>query len=134
MLTTIPRRGNSIPPSEMRRLAETLQPYLREAGVRKQDRTPSKRFELVERVLAKQKGTCCFAGGDSSHCWNHNKDYGPSYLKLEWSHFMPKAQRGDSRPSNLILLCARCNNHLQSSRTVPQLVAELEHKLPVVKR
>ncbi len=44
------------------------------------DRTPAKRLAFVERVLARQKGTCWFAGGDSRYCWNHPWNDGPSYL------------------------------------------------------
>jgi hypothetical protein len=54
-------------------------------------------------------------------------------LKLEWGHFVPKAQRTGTTPFKMILLCARCNNHIQTSRTIEQLIPELEHKLAVLK-
>jgi 5-methylcytosine-specific restriction endonuclease McrA len=84
------------------------------------DRTLPKCRELVRQVRKKQGGTCFLAGGDDRYCWNHPKDGKIAYLKLEWGHKVPLSQGGSSDLSNLILMCARCNNHIQTSRTLRQ--------------
>ncbi len=58
-----------------------------------------------------------------------------SYLKLQWGHRIPSSHGDISQyPENLILLCARCNNNIQKSRSIRQIIPELEHKLKVLKK
>jgi hypothetical protein len=121
------------PEDETRRLTRLLQSHLRRAGVTPAERTSAKCRELLLRTLAGQNGTCYFAGGDDRYCWNHPKDKKIAFLKLEWGHLVPTAQSVVGVAPKMILLCARCNNQLQTSRTLEQLIPELEHKLPVIK-
>jgi len=122
------------PPEEAERLARLLSAHLRNGGVPARERRAEHCHLLVREILARQLGTCFLAGGDDRFCWNHPKDRECSFLKLEWGHRVPRSAGGASELSNLVLLCARCNNHLQTSRTLQQLIPELEHKLSVLKR
>lgn len=122
----------SRPASELDRLARLLSSHLKSAGVRLSERNTARCRQFTDMILKSQSGTCFLAGGDDRYCWNHPKNSGLEYLKLEWGHKVPKSQGGVSELSNLVLLCARCNNHLQTSRTLRQLVPELQHKLAVL--
>lgn len=114
------------------RLTYTLANHFRKMGITK---TKKEREQFVLKILQDQKFTCLFAGGDDRFCWNHPRKKDLKYLRLEWGHKTPSHYGEKSRTEdNLILLCARCNNQLQSSRTVIQLIPELEHKLGVLKR
>jgi 5-methylcytosine-specific restriction endonuclease McrA len=121
------------PSSELQRVAKLLAGHLRKAGVPNSERTVLKCIDLVGQVLKGQRGTCFLADGDDRYCWNHPKNGKIPYLKLEWGHRVPLSQGGGSDLSNLILMCARCNNHIQTSRTLRQLIPELEHKLAVLR-
>ncbi len=125
------KRWKRIPDSEVDRLEKTLVNHLQKMKVR---RTKKERIEFIVSKLNSQKFTCAFAAGDDTFCWNHPRNKKLSYLKLEWGHKIPRYHRKKSMfEANLILLCARCNNHIQSSRTIEQLIPELEHKLKALK-
>lgn len=122
----------TIPDSEIDRLAKTLSIHLRKMKIKK---TKSERIEMIKKTLLSQKQTCAFGDGDGSHCWNHPRNKKLSYLKLEWGHKIPSVHGSISqKEDNLILLCARCNNHIQSSKTIAELIPELEHKLRALKK
>lgn len=122
----------TIPDSEIDRLEKTLSIHLRKMKIK---RTKSERIEKIKEILRTQKQTCAFGDGDDSHCWNHPRNTKLPYLKLEWGHKIPTVHGSISqKESNLILLCARCNNQIQSSRTIAELIPELEHKLKALKK
>ena len=117
---------------EIERLSNVLPTHLKQMGLKK---TKEERVEIVKNILIKQKGTCAFADGDSCFCWNEPKDRELSFLKLQWGHKLPGSHGGKAYElDNLILLCARCNNNIQKSRTIEQLIPELEHKLMAIKK
>jgi len=121
-----------IPGTEVDRLEKTLINHLRRMKVKK---TKEQRYEIVKNILKNQKLTCAFADGDDRYCWNHPRNKNLSYLKLEWGHKIPSFHGKISQFENiLILLCARCNNHIQSSRKIEDLIPELEHKLKALKK
>ena len=100
-------------------------------GVRK---SKNERVDFVTNILKKQKNTCAFADGYDAFCWNAPKNKRLIYLKLEWGHKIPsiKGKKIDSE-KNLFLLCSRCNNQIQTSRTIKELIPELEHKIKVLR-
>jgi 5-methylcytosine-specific restriction endonuclease McrA len=52
------------------------------------------------------------------------------YLKLQWGHIKPRCRKDETQTiKDLCLLCARCNNQIQTSRYLCQLKAELQSKL-----
>ncbi len=121
-----------IPDSEFERLDKTLTIHLRKMGVK---RTKGERLEKIRLILKEQKFTCAFADGDSSYCWNAPKYEELPHLKLEWGHRIPVAHgKIAHQENNLMLLCTRCNNQIQTSRTIEELIPELEHKLKTLKK
>ena len=121
-----------IPSSEILRLEKTLINHLRQMKIKK---TKQERISFVKNMLKKQKNTCAFAAGNDEYCWNHPKNKELKYIKLEWGHKIPR-EKGKIAyfEKNLILLCARCNNQIQTSRTVKELIPELEHKLKALRQ
>jgi len=117
---------------EIDRLATVLSIHLRQMGLKMNS---EERKTFVKNLLKKQKGTCAFADGDDRFCWNEPKDKELTFLKLQWGHKLPRSHGENAQKlDNLILLCARCNNNLQKSRTIEQLIPELEHKLKAIKK
>jgi hypothetical protein len=57
-------------------------------------------------------------------CWNHPKDWDVDYIKYEWGHLHSKNQNLDhaDRLDNLALYSARCNQHIQTSMNVEELM------------
>tara|TARA_Y100000310_G_C20126063_1_gene553651 strand:+ start:101 stop:520 length:420 start_codon:yes stop_codon:yes gene_type:complete len=121
-----------IPDQEIERLAQVLYSHLRKMNIKM---SKDERTDFVKKILKKQNGTCAFAEGDDRFCWNEPKDKELKYLKLQWGHKLPRSHGDEAHKlDNLILLCARCNNNIQKSRSVKQLIPELEHKLKVLKK
>ena len=122
----------NISDEEIERLSNVLPTHLKQMGLKK---TKEERVEIVRNILIKQKSTCAFADGDGRFCWNEPKDRNLDFLKLQWGHKLPRSHGEKAYElDNLILLCARCNNNLQKSRTIEQLIPELEHKLNAIKK
>jgi hypothetical protein len=123
-----------LPETEVQRLQLTLATHIRnmKASMKK-----AARIEFVKTLLAKQNQTCAFGknvGG--RYCWNEPKDnykdgiYSEkTFLKLQWGHIKPRCRKEEQTIDGLCLLCARCNNHIQSSRHLIQLKEELLSKI-----
>lgn len=130
-------RWPEVKDEEKERLAKRLAAHCIEMGVPKGKRmNPAERLQFVKDLLAEQRGTCAFSDGDSRYCWNEPRDEDLEYLKLQWGHIVPKEQwkKTDKTMENLYLICARCNNNIQKSRTLNQLVPELAHKLRAIRK
>jgi hypothetical protein len=99
--------------------------------------TKSARIEFLQTLLAKQNQTCAFGKNIGGiYCWNEPKEnYIDSvytekkYLKLQWGHIKPRCRKEEQTADDLCLLCARCNNQIQTSRHLLQLKAELLSKI-----
>jgi len=121
-----------IPETEYSRLEKTLYNHLRAMNLKK---TKTERLVMTKTILKQQKNTCAFADGNDSFCWNHPKNKDSEFLILEWGHKIPRNfGKIAYKSNNLILLCARCNNQIQTSRKIEQLIPELEHKLQAIKK
>lgn len=57
-------------------------------------------------------------------CWNAPKDWEKDYIKYEWGHLLSRNQNAADahRLENLALYSARCNQHIQTSLDVPELM------------
>lgn len=123
-----------LPETEVGRLQGTLYNHLRQMNI---SMTKSERTEFVKTILAKQNQTCAFGKNVGGiYCWNEPKEnYTDSiytektYLKLQWGHIKPRCRKEEQTSSDLFLLCARCNNQIQTSRHLQQLKAELLSKI-----
>ena len=135
----------NIPETETERLQQTLSKHLRNMNVKK---TKGDRIQIVKEILIKQNNTCAFGknvGG--KWCWNEskvnftntkNKKDGKydelKYIKLQWGHIKPRCRNESQSINDLCLLCARCNNQIQTSRHLIQIEKELESKLLHIKQ
>ena len=57
-------------------------------------------------------------------CWNRPSDWGIDYIKYEWGHLLSQNQRPEKSSSieNIGLYSARCNQHIQSSMNIQELM------------
>ena len=57
-------------------------------------------------------------------CWNRPADWNRDYIKYEWGHLLSRNQNPDKINSieNLGLYSARCNQHIQSSMNIQELM------------
>jgi hypothetical protein len=135
----------NIPETEIERLQQTLYPHLRNMNVKK---TKSERTQIVKEILEKQNNTCAFGKNVCGKwCWNESKDNFTKtkkekdseyvelkYIKLQWGHIKPRCRKETQSIKDLCLLCARCNNQIQTSRHLIQIEKELESKLLHIKQ
>jgi len=134
-----------IPHTEVERLQKTLYNHLRKMSVKK---NKTERIQFVKEMLKKQNNTCAFGQNVCGKwCWNEpkdnftkmkNKNLGGyielEYLKLQWGHIKPRCRKESQSMHDLCLQCARCNNLIQTSRHLKQLVPELESKILHIKQ
>ena len=124
----------SLPETEIERLQKSLSPHLRKMKVKL---TKSMRIDFVKTVLATQNQTCAFGKNVGGiYCWNEPKENyinsvykEKTYIKLQWGHIKPRCRKDTQTKKDLFLLCARCNNQIQTSRHLHQLKAELISKI-----
>jgi len=57
-------------------------------------------------------------------CWNAPKDWNKNYIRYEWGHLFSINQSGSNAHSveNISLQSARCNQHIQTSMNVDELL------------
>lgn len=67
--------------------------------------------------------------GYLASCWNDPKDWGLTYIKYQVGHINPKDNGGKGELENLCFMCARCNNHIQSSLTMDEVIARNSAKI-----
>jgi hypothetical protein len=123
-----------LPETEVERLQKTLSNHLRQMNIKM---TKPARTEFVKTLLIKQNQTCAFGKNvNGIYCWNEPKENyvdnvytEKSYLKLQWGHIKPRCRKEEQTANDLCLLCARCNNQIQTSRHLHQLKAELLSKI-----
>jgi len=123
-----------LPETEVERLQGTLSNHLRNMNAQL---TKAARIEFVKTLLVKQNQTCAFGKNVGGiYCWNEPKENyvdniytEKTYLKLQWGHIKPRSRKENQTAGDLCLLCARCNNQIQTSRHIEQLKAELLSKI-----
>ncbi|MBN1933940.1 MAG: hypothetical protein JW934_04725 [Anaerolineae bacterium] len=109
------------------RLVNTLVPRIRNAGYCV---TPSKSFDVLARVIKllfqAQDNRPFFhvEGTELPLCWNSPKDWDKNYIKYEWGHLKSRNQLPEQEfdLENLGLYSARCNQHIQTSLHIEELM------------
>lgn len=125
---------DNLPESEIERLQGTLSSHLRSMGVAM---NKNSRIEFVKQLLETQNNTCAFGKDvNGMYCWNESKENFKDnvyqerpYIKLQWGHIKPRCRKEEQNIKDLCLLCARCNNQIQTSRHLFQIKAELLSKI-----
>jgi hypothetical protein len=109
------------------RLVKTLLLHLKKAGYQL---TPTNSFDDLSRIIqllfeAQEKRPFFHVEGtELPLCWNSPKDWDKTYLKYEWGHLRSKNQSPEKahQLENLGLYSARCNQHIQTSMHIEELM------------
>jgi hypothetical protein len=110
------------------RLANTLITHIRKdySGIR----FATKKKQIIKKIVnllfeaQEQRPFFHIEGTELPLCWNRPKDWDCDYIKYEWGHLFSKNQNPDKKNiiENLGLYSARCNQHIQSSMNIQELM------------
>jgi len=111
----------------IQRLVRTLVPHLKQAGFNiSPSKNESELSELIKLLFSVQDNRPFFhvEGTELPLCWNSPKDWDKNYIKYEWGHLRSRnqAQSKAHRLDNLGLYSARCNQHIQTSMHIEELM------------
>ena len=111
----------------IQRLVKTLVPHLKHAGFNvSPSRNAAELSEIIKLLFFAQDNRPFFHGKGTELplCWNSPKDWDKNYIKYEWGHLRSRNQAlGNAhRPDNLGLYSARCNQHIQTSLHIEELM------------
>ena len=60
-------------------------------------------------------------------CWNAPKDWDKDFIRYEWGHLHSRNQNESAHDvENLCLQSARCNQHVQTSMDITEVIGWLE--------
>ena len=113
----------------LKRAARTLAQHLKKAGYPflTPTRSESERSDFV-RLIFRAQGERPFFHIESPlpYCWNapSHDGWDINYIKYEWGHLRSINQNPESAfdIENLCLMSARCNQHIQSSMNINELL------------
>ncbi|HIP06931.1 MAG TPA: hypothetical protein EYG66_03560 [Mariprofundaceae bacterium] len=113
--------------SNIERLVKSLVPHLKNAGLKV---SPTKNFDdlsqIIKLLFSAQEDRPFFhvEGTEMPLCWNSPKDWDKNYIKYEWGHLRSRNQAEDKahKLENLGLYSARCNQHIQTSMHIEELM------------
>ncbi len=114
-------------PENISRLVKTLSLHLKKVGYQL---TLTNSFDDLSRIILllfeAQESRPFFhvEGTELPLCWNSPKDWDKSYIKYEWGHLRSKNQSPEKayQLDNLGLYSARCNQHIQTSMHIEELM------------
>jgi hypothetical protein len=109
------------------RLVKSLVPHLKNAGLKV---SPSKNFKelstIIKLLFSAQDDRPFFhvEGTELPLCWNSPRDWDKNYIKYEWGHLRSRnqAESDAHKLENLGLYSARCNQHIQTSLHIEELM------------
>lgn len=82
--------------------------------------------QIVELMFDAQEHRPFFhvEGTELPLCWNRPSDWDIDYIKYEWGHLLSQNQMPEKSSSieNIGLYSARCNQHIQSSMNIQELM------------
>jgi hypothetical protein len=114
--------------ADLARVRETAVYHLKRSGFAKV--TLSRCGPLVDRFVGAIFETQAWkpffhVDGSLPYCWNAPKDW--DYIRYEWGHLHSRNQNeGAHDVENLCLQSARCNQHVQTSMDIAEVVGWLE--------
>ena len=110
------------------RLVKSIVSHIREDfdGVRFNSKKKVILKEVVLLLFEAQEHRPFFhvEGTELPLCWNRPADWDIDYIKYEWGHLLSQNQRPEKSSSieNIGLYSARCNQHIQSSMNIQELM------------
>ncbi len=114
-------------PENIGRLVKTLTVHLKSAGYQVTYKESSDDLsKIIELLFNAQDNRPFFhvEGTELPLCWNSPKDWDKNYIKYEWGHLRSKNQSPEKahQLENLGLYSARCNQHIQTSMHIEELM------------
>jgi len=118
---------HEIKDQNIERLVKSLVPHLKIAGL---NVSPTKNFDELSQIIkflfSAQDDRPFFhvEGTEMPLYWNSPKDWDKNYIKYEWGHLRSRNQGEDkdNKLENLGLYSARCNQHIQTSMHIEELM------------
>lgn len=110
------------------RLVKSMINHIRKdfPNVRFNDSKKKKLKIIVEYIFETQSKRPFFhvEGTELPLCWNRPADWDINYIKYEWGHLLSQSQSPETSSSiqNIGLYSARCNQHIQSSMNIQELM------------
>jgi hypothetical protein len=119
--------GHEIRDENIERLVKSLVPHLKKSGL---NVSPSKNFDelaqIIKLLFQAQDDRPFFhvEGTEMPLCWNSPRDWDKDYIKYEWGHLRSRNQAEEKahKLENLGLYSARCNQHIQTSMHIEELM------------
>jgi hypothetical protein len=83
---------------------------------------------FVDAIFATQDEKPFFhVDGELLYCWNAPKDWDKDYIRYEWGHLSSRNQNKVAHNiQNLCLQSARCNQHVQTSMDIDEVLKWLD--------
>jgi len=109
------------------RLVKSLIPHLKKAGFSVTFRNSFDPLSKIIKCLYIAQDNRPFfhvEGTELPLCWNSPRDWDKDYIKYEWGHLRSRNQAQDKahKLENLGLYSARCNQHIQTSMHIEELM------------
>ena len=114
-------------PENINRLVKTLLLHLKNAGYQLTLTNSCDDLSRIIQLLFEAQEKRPFfhvEGTELPLCWNSPKDWDKNYVKYEWGHLRSKNQSPEKahQLENLGLYSARCNQHIQTSMHIEELM------------
>jgi len=123
-------KNNQANTQDRARLDKTAVAHLKQCGFPKATlfRCPELISEFVDKVFATQDQKPFFhIENDLPYCWNAPKDWNKDFIVYEWGHLRSKNQNNNPyQIDNLCLQSARCNQHIQTSMDIEEVLKWLD--------
>lgn len=109
------------------RLVKTLIPHLKNSGFNVTFGNSFNELSSIINLLFEAQDERPFfhvEGTELPLCWNSPRDWDKNYIKYEWGHLRSRNQAQDNahKLENIGLYSARCNQHIQTSMHIEELM------------
>jgi len=116
--------------ADIARVQETAVHHLKKCGFTRITRTRCAALvdRFVDAIFDTQNRLPFFhIDSDLPYCWNRPKDWDKNYIRYEWGHLSSRNQNESAHHiENLCLQSARCNQHIQASMDIEEVLFWLE--------
>lgn len=113
--------------ADIGRVANTLVPHLKRSGYPRATarRTGSLPRDIVAVIFEAQENRPFFhVDGPLPFCWNRPSDWDKPFIRYEWGHLHSRnqAESASTQLTDLCLQSARCNQHIQTSMDIEEVL------------
>lgn len=124
------RRNAEAYTADLPRVRLTAVGHLKRCGFRRVTRSRCESLvdEFVDAIFNTQNRQPFFhIDSELPFCWNSPKDWDKNYIRYEWGHLRSVNQNEDANQiENLCLQSARCNQHIQTSMDIIEVLEWLK--------